>query len=279
MSYKTIKKLVKYDLYWGILNKWKKYFIMLILTLIITVVFIKNCQFYYALDKLDSMPGFLDYMMNIFHGMKKFIPDGKTQFEIPVEWMAFHLFIALSIGNYIIDDLEKCGINIITRVRSRNKWIISKIIWNVVAVLSFYLVVYIVNILIALSITGKLQLSLTYSVCNKFFELYNVNVGHANGLLAIIILPILSSLAISQMQMFLSLIVKPIVSFLIIASILILSAYTMSPYLIGNYSMVQRSEIFMKDGISILAATIVNIIIIIVSVIGSIVYFNRKDII
>jgi len=81
------------------------------------------------------------------------------------------------------------------------------------------------------------------------------------------------------MQMFLSLILKPIISFLMIASILILSAYSMSPYLIGNYSMVQRSEIFMKDGISILAATIVNIIIIIVSVIGSIVYFNRKDII
>ena len=279
MSYKIIKKLVKYDLYWGILNKWKKYLVMLILSLIITFVFIKNSQFYYRLDKLDSMPGFLVYIMNMFHGMKNFISDGNTQFEIPVEWMAFHLFVAFAIGNYIIDDLEKCGINIITRVRSRNKWIISKIIWNVVAVLCFYLVVYIVNIIIALSITGKLQLSLTQSVCSKFFELNNVNMESGNGLLAIIILPILSSLAISQMQMFLSLILKPIISFLMIASILILSAYSMSPYLIGNYSMVQRSEIFMKDGISILTATIVNIIIIIVSVIGSIVYFNRKDII
>lgn len=279
MFYKIMSKLLRYDISWGIFHKWKKYLSMLILSLIITVVFIKNCQFYFRLDKLNSMPGFLDYLMNMFHGMKQYIPTGKSQFEIPVEWMAFNLFIAFAIGSYIIEDLEKCGINIITRVRSRNKWIISKILWNALAVLAFYVVVYAVNVIVALLVTGRLQLNLTESVCSRFFSMNNLNVRQVTCLFAIITLPILSSLAISQMQMFLSLIVKPIISFLIIASILILSAYTMSPYLIGNYSMVQRSKIFMNDGISIVMAIVVNLIIYIISIIGSVLYFNRKDII
>ena len=279
MSYKIIRKLLKYDISWGILDKWKKYLAMLTLSLMITLVFIRNCEFQYIHKIINSTPGFLDYLMNMFHGMKKFIPDGKTQFDIPVEWMAFHLMIAFFIGNYIIDDLEKCGINIITRVRSRNMWIISKIIWNVLAVLAFYLVVYIGTIISALIKTGKLQLTLTQSVCSKKFELNNVDVGQAKYLLVIIFLPILSSLAISQMQMFLSLIVKPIISFLIVASILILSAYSMTPYLIANLSMFQRSEIFMKDGIGILTAILVNIIIFAISIAGSIIYFNKKNII
>jgi len=279
MSYKIIRKLLKYDISWGILDKWKKYLAMLILSFIMTLVFIKTCEFEYIHKTINSMPGFLDYLMNLFRGMKKFIPDGKTQFDIPVEWMAVHLLIAFLIGNYIIDDLEKCGINIITRVRSRNKWIISKIIWNVLVVLAFYLVVYIGTIISALIKTEKLQLTLTQSVCSENFELYNVDVGQAKYLLAIIFLPILSSLAISQMQMFLSLVVKPTIGFLIVASILILSAYSMTPYLIANLSMVQRSEIFMKDGIGILTAIFMNIIIFTISIAGSIIYFNKKNII
>ncbi|SEV90519.1 hypothetical protein [[Clostridium] fimetarium] len=279
MSYKIIRKLLKYDISWGILDKWKKYLAMLTLSLMITLVFIRNCEFQYIHKIINSTPGFLDYLMNMFHGMKKFIPDGKTQFDIPVEWMAFHLMIAFFIGNYIIDDLEKCGNNIITRVRSRNMWIISKIIWNVLAVLAFYLVIYIGTIIAALIKTGRLQLTLTQSVCSENFELNNVDVGQAKYLFAIIFLPILSSLAISQMQMFLSLIVKPIISFLIVASILILSAYSMTPYLIANLSMVQRSEVFMKDGIGILTAILVNIIILTISIAGSIIYFNKKNII
>jgi len=279
MSYKIIKKLLKYDISWGILDKWKKYLVMLILSFIITLIFIKNCQTHYLNKTIDAMPGFLDYLMNLFHGMKKYIPDGKTQFNIPVEWMAFHLLIAFSIGSYIMDDLEKCGINIIIRVRSRNKWIISKIIWNVLAVLSFYIIVYIGAMILALIKTGRLQLTLTQSVCSNILQFNNIDVGQAKCLFAIIILPILSSLAISQMQMFLSLIVKPIISFLIVASILILSAYSMTPYLIANLSMVQRSEVFMKDGIGILTAILVNIIIFTISIAGSIIYFNKKNII
>jgi len=279
MSYKIIKNLLKYDIGWGILDKWKKYLVMLILSFIITLIFIKNCQIHYLNKSIDSMPGFLDYLMNLFHGMKKFTPDGKSQFNIPVEWMAFHLLIAFSIGNYIMDDLEKCGINIIIRVRSRNKWIISKIIWNVLAVLSFYIVVYIGIVILALIKTGKLQLTLNQSVCSSLFQLNNFDVGQAKCLFAIILLPIISSLAISQMQMFLSLIIKPVISFLIVASILILSAYSMTPYFIANYSMVQRSEIFMKDGIGILTAILVNIIIFSISIVGSIIYFNKKNII
>lgn len=271
-------KLVKYDIKWGIVEKWKKYLMMLLLALVISTIFIKNCEYSYAKGKLETMPGYFDYIMNLLHGMKKNISNGKDEFKIPVEWMTFHLFIAFSIGNYLAEDLEKCGVNVIIRGGSRKKWIVSKIIWNILAVLSFYVIIYLGNFVLALINTGKIQLSLTQAVSGKFYEM-NLEANQVKYIVALIILPILSSFAISQMQMFLSLFVKPIISFLMVASLLILSAYTMSPYLIGNYSMLQRSAIFMKEGISIFTAVSVNLIIIFLSIGGSIISFNKKNIV
>ena len=64
-----------------------------------------------------------------------------------------------------------------------------------------------------------------------------------------LLLPLLTLVTINQVQMTLSLYVKPILSFLICIGLLVIAVYASSPFAVGNGAMVIRSGYLLESGI------------------------------
>lgn len=94
----------------------------------------------------------------------------------------------------------------------------------------------------------------------------------------VMILPIITSMAAVSIQLVVSLVTSAFMGFMFMAVLYIASAYYCTPFLIGNFSMLARSSIFLAGGISDVQAIIVSVMIMVLSVAASIWVFRRQDI-
>ena len=272
-----VVRLFRYDFRWGIAAEWKKMMAVVVFSLIAGLYMYVHIVGLRKNFDIATDGTFMDYLLNMLHGMKHFVASSGGEFEIPITFLGIGILTAFIIGNYAVKDLSACGIQIITRSRSRNNWIISKILWNSIVVILIYLCIVIVAYIL-----GGGGIVPTELICSKILDFSNVNTrGISNGTLCMltILLPLVTSMAISQLQMSISLIVSPIAGFFVAITIMFLSAYITSPYLLGNYWMIQRSSIFLNGGVNMVTGFVVDVIVILVSIICDIFYFKRKNII
>ena len=59
-------------------------------------------------------------------------------FTMPVIWMVIQLYLAYIIGGYPLNDMNKYGINLLVRTKSRTKWWMGKVIWGVLITVVAY---------------------------------------------------------------------------------------------------------------------------------------------
>lgn len=78
--------------------------------------------------------------------------------------------------------------------------------------------------------------------------------------------------------MTLSLIFKPFYSFIVTATILLISTYYLSPACIGNYAMPFRSHLLLSNGVGLNTGMLISAIIIVVSVAVGGLIFRKCDI-
>ena len=95
----------------------------------------------------------------------------------------------------------------------------------------------------------------------------------------IIILPVVTSIAISLLQMTMEFIVLPSVSFIVVMVIYISSAFYMKWFMPGNYMMAYRMIPVNSDGISFGISLIFDIGISVVSVFVGYMCFRKYDVI
>jgi len=96
---------------------------------------------------------------------------------------------------------------------------------------------------------------------------------------AVVFLPLVTSLAMSLLQVFLEFVLTPIFSFAIIACVWLSSAYLYTPFLPGNFSMFLRSEFVMgEEGLRFLPGMVINLAVAVAAVTAGCRYFNAYDI-
>ena len=272
-----VGRLLRYDLREGIAAEWKKLVAVVVFSLIAGLYMYVHIVGLKKNFDISTNGTFMDYLLNMLHGMKRFVASSGGDFEIPITFLGISILTAFTIGNYAVKDLSACGIQIITRRRSRTKWIISKILWNFAVVIMIYICIVIVAYMI-----GGGGIAPTELICSKILDFSNINVGGISNMtlcVLVILLPLVTSMAVSQLQMTISLIVSPVAGFFVAITIMFLSAYITSPYLLGNYWMIQRNSIFLNGGMNMVIGFVVNVIVILVAVICDIFYFKRKNII
>ncbi|MCI8669017.1 MAG: hypothetical protein HFI34_05790 [Lachnospiraceae bacterium] len=224
--------------------------------------------------------GFADYMMYIYGGMDKYVPESGNYFIFPIRWMVVFLMISFITLSYPYKDMQGFGRQILIRTRGRTIWWLSKCIWNIFSVLIYHSVIFgiaaLFGIAVGSGITGKINKDLQYEV----FQIAGDSLlsDDMSWPFVIILLPVLISLSINLLQMTLSLFIKPIFSFLIAAFLMISSAYFTSPYLIGNYAMSMRYDMVIEDGVSVTAGLVVAFVLMILSVGTGMIRFRRYDI-
>lgn len=275
-------KLLWFDIRNGMMRNPMLFVVPVIVTLIACFALSNNVSSlnevgYFGAEKKGT---FADYIMFIYGGMDKYVPDLSDPFVFPVRWVIVFLTLSFITSNYPYKDMQGFGQQILLRTQGRTVWWLSKCGWNILCSLVYHCLIFGTAALFCLAVKGSL-----FGEINKDLQYAVFEVGRGNVLLddtpwpfAILVIPVLISLGINLLQMTLSLFVKPIFSFFLIAFLMISSAYFMSPYLIGNYAMPIRCGMVIKDGVGIAIGLAISSVLIIISVGVGMIRFHYYDI-
>ena len=272
-------KLLRYDLKNGFRSTYRQYvtaavafIIMFVCSMI--VIYGYNTQ---AKPVTPVEGNFGNTMMYAFGGMDQFVPDEKTAFQIPAFWLLTYLLLSYITLYYPFDDLEEFGQNILVRSRGRMLWWLSKCAWNVISVVCYFLLAWVIFALGCL-VTGN---SLSMELSPDIARLCNVVQDYPlppTLIPQMLVLPLLTMIGLNLFQMLLSLFLKPFYSFIVTAAILLLSTYYLSPVCIGNYAMPLRSHMILSNGVGLNTGLLISVILIVVSIVAGGLVFRRRDI-
>ncbi len=278
MQNKSVLRIIKNDVLSGISSNKFKYIFVILFFVCIVFSFTKATLDFSFQETLTQSPSVTDTWFNIYKGMVVYIPSKEMPFQIPFIWLMIQTLLAFLIVNYPTQDLFLYGTQILIHMKKRSLWWISKCIWNMCTVLSFYLIAFICVLLIS-AIYGNVSFNFNLDLNNEVNYL-DINITDIiSSYFAIYGLPIITSIALSLMQMILSFILSPIYSFIITIAYSVISAYYCAPFLIGNFSMIMRNSALGLGSIDILSAVIICCIVSTASIVTGMIYINRLDII
>jgi hypothetical protein len=242
-----------HDVYSGISKNRIKY-------LLSSLVFFTLCLLFYAqtnnliaagyegLDEGNTGRSVLDYLIFMSRGIEVYVPSPNSPFVLPIFWTVLQVFVALLVSVYPTDDLHGYATNVLTRTGSRHLWWASKVGWIIFTVCSFYLLglVVILGFSFAVGDTSLLPIG-DISLYATQIDALGLPLGK---MLTALLVSLFVSIALSLVQMTLSFILKPALSFLIVMAYGIASAYFNAPFLIGAYSMMIRNGMVLEGGLS-----------------------------
>ncbi len=195
-----------------------------------------------------------DYFVYCMAGIEPFQRATGQEFQFPIPWLLFWGCAFLGTLSYPRRDLTSYGQQILIRMDRRALWWISKCIWIVVNSLLALLVHALVILLFALAngipFHFENQPELTLSLFTNYYELApTLNLSKIQVIGLTLLLPLAFLISVALLQLLLSLVIPPMFAFFVTLSVLIVSAFVNSPFLIGNYAMVLRSSSLIVDGV------------------------------
>lgn len=242
-------KALRHDIGYGLISKPRKWFVALFFFAALFVLFVFDAFhiFYFnvkGLWDINSMAlSFGDVIMFELGGslpMMAFSVENTA--GLPTAWLLAHILICYFTLYYLSDDLSHGGMQIIFRMRDKSLWWLSKVIWNIISVVSCYLVGY-GTLYILCVLTGKnAGLSINPALFSVAFSeaLPNMQASESAQFLCLCVLPCVVGITINLLQMALTLFVKPIFAYIASCVYFIGGAYYAHPLMISNYAMPVR---------------------------------------
>lgn len=244
----------KFDLKNGILNEWKK-FIVAFCTFVAFFlihylrVFAENSRLREAGENELSFT-FIDFILTVLGGMKEFHYEDREPFLFPALWIFFFLLLLFFALYYPTNDLDGIGKNMLILSQNRKTWWFSKCLWCCCYVLTYFVLFYTTSFGMGLILGGEITLQPSeYAPYVMDAGMYIKNPPW-NVLPGLILIPCVAC-GLALLQMLLTLCIRPIFAYVISCVLLLSSAYFSTPFLVGNYAMLFRTDIFAETGITL----------------------------
>lgn len=268
--------LFRYDLYRGICCQWKRLLLVFLLCAGSGIYLYAQTSRIAVHYHLQSGATFMDHLLHLLHGMEPYTAAPGRRFELPVTYLGIFACTSFLVGGYLREDLHGTGLQMAVRSRTRKDWVLSKILWNVAAVTTVYGVIVLTALLMS---GGGLKPTAQLGRILMRFDAVGQS-GLSDGQLFLLMLggAYLTSLAVAQLQMAIEMIFSPMAGFIGVMGLVFLSAYITSPFLPGNYFMIQRNELFLEGGMQTGVGIAFNLTIIAVSVMADFYCFKKRDI-
>lgn len=274
---------VQMDIKQGILYKYQRYVIAILLGCVLAMFYVTTC--FHALDrgKISSMNFTLgDMLLYFFRGKEIYNPINGAEFMIPTEYMMLQLYLSYMIGDYILKDLLGVGKNILVRTQKRVFWWLSKCVWCVITVIGFYAAVYLSAVLICMITGGSLTTALTpeivQTVCGIPAAVNDVPVDLQVLRHTVCWLPLVTSVGMALFQMMLALVISPVIAYIVNVALLTAEAYYTVPFLQGNSFMMLRNACCVDGGVNTGLSIGISVAVAVISIIIGKIYFDRMDI-
>ena len=273
-------KLALFDLRRGIREEWIKLdFAFIVCIACCTLMFSQLLQYNQDNGINENISiSVMDFILYNLRGMKLYSPNMDGQYLLPAVWMFNQVMIALIVGYYPVRDLNGYGKNTLLRTQSRSRWLLSKLVWIVCIVIAYYIVIYSASFIFALFTGNSLSFIPGEYITRLFYYIDLQDIYVENFVIFIITMPMLTSIVASIVQVMMSYIISPFISFLAIIVVMLSSTYISNPALIGNASMVIRSRFATPVGFTVEETVLYLAIYLIAALIIGFVYFGNKDI-
>ncbi|KEZ87511.1 hypothetical protein IO99_05390 [Clostridium sulfidigenes] len=251
---------IKHDFYKGTIEGWKRYAIALCIFVFLCFVFQIRAEKIIQFNKISKEISFSDFILFMFRGMNVF--DGNAvelQDKLP-QWFLVNIYLSIIIGYFPLKDLSESGIQVLIRTKSRVSWWLSKCLWVTYNVLIYYAISIIVITVFSL-FHGGLSLEPSKEL-NLILSNLDTSKFNFKGILIVgIILPVITSITFSLIQLLISLFTNSIISNMFIITVLTLTPFYCNSFFIGNYLMILRSNLNIGDsGISIVYGIVVCVV-------------------
>lgn len=270
-------KCLKYDLKCGLLKEYKKYVVAIGLFIII------GFDFFIKMSDIEITV--LDYFFYLFLGMEEYVPTPGNKFHFPALWVAVILYVSYITLYYPYKDLNGYGKNILLNTQSKKTWYLSKCMWVTVSTISYFLIGCVVLSLFSIISGAEITADVSSNAVIKLIpfitteqNLFYNDAMYYKVTLLHFILPVVICVMNNLFQLFLSLFIKPFFSFIFTVSYTIASAYYLKSFMLGNYAMIARSNIFIDNGVNFTDGLIISLGVILVVIISGTVLFSKQDI-
>ena len=161
------------------------------------------------------------------------------------------------IADYPVQDIKYLGKEIFIRMKKRWIWWFGKIVVLIFLVVFSYLIFYLTILAGTIFLGGNVSMEPNKEVFDTLFHMSSSLLSAPEIIVLVIILPVFITICSGIFQLSIAIISKPNMSFLITVIILIISAYYLKPYLIGNYLMLLRNQLFLETGVENIGGFIV----------------------
>ena len=273
-------KILKYDLKNTIIKKYKNY----ILTFFVFCWFLLDAymRIFYSDIPIKNVT-VTEIVMFIFNGMKEFVPGSEEPFSFPIMWMVIFVLLLFFTLYYPYNDIMGYGKNVLIASTSRTAWWLSKCVTTICICIVYFFIAAMSILIFAFAFGLKFELTVKPEVFATLLrygipEGFNLSPEPLYMVLTVFVLPFIFAIAMCLFQMLLTLIIRPFASIIVVTAIFMVSAYYVSPFMIGNYAMTQRSICFVSNGVDPVVGVIIMASIIIFSIVVSTVLFNRYEI-
>lgn len=273
-------KILKYDLKNTIIKKYKNYIISFFV--FCWFLFDAYMKIFYSDISIKDVT-ITEIVMFIFNGMKEFVPDGYTAFTFPTMWMVIFVLLLFFTLYYPYNDIMGYGKNVLIASTSRTAWWLSKCVTTICICIVYFFTAALSILIFAFSFGLKFELTVKPEVFSKLLirgvpEGFNLSPEPLYMVLTVFVLPFIFAVAMCLFQMLLTLIIRPFASIIVVTAVFMVSAYYVSPFMIGNYAMTQRSICFVSNGVDPVVGVVIMALITVFSIVVSTVLFNRYEI-
>lgn len=244
-------KVIRYDLRYGVLEGWRKLLLavgMGALVLVSCYIDFVSLSLYFTGEIWDfgSLGVSLGDMIVLGLGANFGRAGGgeMRDFVFPTLWYLSVLFPCYMTLTLASDDLSAGGVQIMSRLRGRGRWWLSKCVLCAALVVLYYAALYallwLVCVLLGFSISVVPNEIIFSTRLHAAFVASETT--PAALFAALIVQPILVAVALSLAQMAMTLFVKPIYALIAVAAYLAASTLVISPAFLGNFAMPLRSS-------------------------------------
>jgi len=273
-------KLLRFDLKNGLLRRWQGYLI-----LFATIIF---AYIDFSIRIMEIRAGGIygqgevsigTFLFYLFGGMEKYVPSPANPFIFPALWILVFIQILFITLYYPFDNLNGIGKNLLIASGRRKSWWLSKCIWNISSVCACFIIIWLTALVCTLVTGGELSFAVGPLAEGLFPKALWIKRPMDTQLFFYLIpAPLLVAAALSLVQMVVSLVIRPIFSFLCSAVLLGISIYYVSPAFIGNYAMAVRADSIAFDSVDGKTGLGLCLLIIGVSILFGYLLFGRYDI-
>ena len=206
---------LRYDLKNGCASSFKKYLLVLCMAAAFCFDYYIRYRTFCTLNSVSTPSSLADYVFYIFAGKEEYKPVIGQSFSFPSIWTLLFVFAMFITLIYPFKDLNGFGKFVLINTRSRKTWWYSKCCWIIVTMAIINMIILsaimIFGLITKASFSGEVS-EYCIAISNNKFDYYMYKSFHIGLKL---VLPFFIMVAMSMLQMTISLVVKPNVSFML----------------------------------------------------------------